>query len=294
MRCRLQPRRHLGHVERRDARIGDAGGEQHRGIGGAVLHRLITVDPLERPIAGGIGDGAPFGLFAVAVLLDHVAQRVRPADPVDHRGEQIRPLGHGASDRDAARRTSADGEMLRRGVFLGDEFFAHGDQIAPGVRLVGELSGLVPFAAVFAAAAHIGVTDDGAGVDQRQGASGEGRRVGRRAVGAVGGNPGRRAAIVLQAFAVNQGVRNFDAVLGGGEEALGLVGADVDGGFRRDAGVGELPAASTDQMPVGVSQPDSDSRAPSSLRSVKTAPMVPSKGSAISTTLPSCPSAASG
>ena len=129
--------------------------------------------------------------------------------------------------------------MLRRGVFLRAQLLAHGDQIAPGVGLVGELPGLVPFAAVFAAAAHIGVADDGAGIDQRQGAAGEGRRIGGNAVGAVGGDPGGRAAVELQALAVNQRVGNFRAVLGGGEEALGFVGADVDGGLRRDAGVGD-------------------------------------------------------
>ena len=114
---------------------------------------MITIDALQGPITLRIRDDAPFGFLAIAVLFDHVAQRIRPAHAVDHRREEIRPFGHGAPHGNAARvERPPMARMLRRGGGFRAQLLAHGDQVAPGVRLVLELSSLVPFAAVLAAA----------------------------------------------------------------------------------------------------------------------------------------------
>ena len=60
--------------------------------------------------------------------------------------------------------------MFRRSVFLREQILTNGDQIAPGIGLVRQLSGLVPCAPVLAATADIGVTYDRARIDQGQGA----------------------------------------------------------------------------------------------------------------------------
>ena len=109
----LQSCGHLRWVKGRDAWICDAGGEQHGGIRGAIFHRLITVDYLERLVTGGIGDGAPLGFLTVAVLFGDIAQWIGQADAVDHGGEEIGAFSHRAPDGDAAGGAAADGEMPR-------------------------------------------------------------------------------------------------------------------------------------------------------------------------------------
>ena len=112
-RC-LQPGGHLADVEGRDPRVGHPGGQQHRRVGDAILDRLVAVDRPQGPVAGLLGDDAPLGFLAVTVLLDHVAQGVGPAHPVDDGREQLRPLGHSPAHRDAPGRAAADGQARRR------------------------------------------------------------------------------------------------------------------------------------------------------------------------------------
>src|SRR6266481_2338015 len=68
---------HLRWVKGRDARICDAGGEQHGGIRGTIFHRLITVDHFERLVTGGVGDGAPLGFLYCAHVVCAIADAAR-------------------------------------------------------------------------------------------------------------------------------------------------------------------------------------------------------------------------
>src|SRR6266481_8829419 len=68
---------HLRWVKGRDARICDAGGEQHGGIRGTIFHRLITVDHFERLVTGGVGDGAPLGFLDCAHVVCAIADAAR-------------------------------------------------------------------------------------------------------------------------------------------------------------------------------------------------------------------------
>ena len=152
--------------------------------------KRVAVDAFERTKSGLLADGSPFRFLAVTVLFGDIAQRIEPADAAYDGGEQVGALCHGATDSDATGGPAANREAFVRRVFLGDEFFAHGDEIAPGVRFVLKLTGLVPFATVFAAAADIGETDDSAFIDESEEPSKEEGRVSRRAIRAVGRDPG--------------------------------------------------------------------------------------------------------
>src|SRR5438477_2903826 len=130
--------------------------------------------------------------------------------------------------------------MFRRSVFLGEQILTNGDQIAPGIGLVRQLSGLVPFAPVLAATANVGVTNDRARIDQGQGAAGEVWSKRRRPVRTISRDERRGTAVELESFPVDQAVRNFHAVFGCGKEALCLVTAHIDGGLWRNTGIGEF------------------------------------------------------
>src|SRR6266403_4642356 len=123
--------------------------------------------------------------------------------------------------------------MFRRTVFLREQILTNGDQIAPGIRLVRQLSGLVPFASVLAATADIGVNYDRARIDQCQGAACEIWSKGRRPVRAISRDKCRCTAVELESFPVDQAIRNFHAVFGCGKEALRLVTAHIDRGLWR-------------------------------------------------------------
>src|SRR5438105_12419067 len=98
--------------------------------------------------------------------------------------------------------------MLTRSVFLRDQIFTNGDQIAPGIGLVRQLSSLVPFAPVLAASADIGVTYDRARIDQGQGAACEVWSKWRRPVRTISRDERRCMAVELESFPVDQAIRN--------------------------------------------------------------------------------------
>src|SRR6267378_5938208 len=110
--------------------------------------------------------------------------------------------------------------MFRRSVFLREQILTNGDQIAPGVGLVRQLSGLVPFAPVLAATADISVTYDCARIDQCQGAACEIWRKRRRPVRTISRDKRRCMTVELESFSVDQAVRNFHAVFGRGKKAF--------------------------------------------------------------------------
>src|SRR6266480_4952397 len=130
--------------------------------------------------------------------------------------------------------------MFRRSVFLREQILTNRDQIAPGIRLVRQLSGLVPFAPVLAATADIGVTYDRARIDQGQGAACEVWSKRRRPVRTISRDERRGMIVELESFSVDQAIRNFHAVFGCGKEAFRLVTAHIDGGLWRNTGIGEF------------------------------------------------------
>src|SRR5882757_3121831 len=152
--------------------------------------------------------------------------------------------------------------MFRRSVFLRDQILTNGDQIAPGIGLVRQLSGLVPFAPVLAATADIGVTYDRARIDQGQGAACEIWSKRRKPVGTIGRDKRRCTAVELESFPVDQAIRNFHAVFGRGKEAFRLVTAHIDRGLWRNPGVGEF-ASGIDRPNAGRREPagEKDERA---------------------------------
>src|SRR6266446_3764877 len=152
--------------------------------------------------------------------------------------------------------------MFRRSVFLREQILTNGDQIAPGIGLVRQLSGLVPFAPVLAATADVGITDNRARIDQGQSAGSEIWSKRRRPVRTVSRDERRRAAVEFESFPVDQAIRNFHTVFGRGKEAFRLVTAHIDGGLWRNAGVREF-AISIDRPNAGGREPagEKDDRA---------------------------------
>src|SRR6266536_2527315 len=144
--------------------------------------------------------------------------------------------------------------MFRRSVFLREQILTNGDQIAPRIGLVRQLSGLVPLAPILAATANIGVTYDRARIDQGQGAACEVWSKRRRPVRTIRRDERRGTAVELESFPVDQAIRNFHAVFGGGKEAFCLVTAHIDGGLWRNAGVG--------QFAIRVDRPNAGGREP--------------------------------
>src|SRR6476660_203139 len=152
--------------------------------------------------------------------------------------------------------------MFGRSVFLREQILTNGDQIAPGIGLVRQLSGLVPFAPVLTATADIGEAYDRARIDQGQGAACEIWRKRRCPVGTISRDERRCAAVELESFPVDQAIRNFHAVFSCGKEAFRLVTAHIDRGLWRNAGVGEL-ATRIDRPNAGGREPagEKDKRA---------------------------------
>src|SRR6476660_2447288 len=144
--------------------------------------------------------------------------------------------------------------MFRRSVLLREQILTNGDQIAPGIGLVCELSGLVPLAPVLAATADIGVTHDRARIDQGQGAAREIWSKRRRAVRTISRDERRGTAVELESFPVAQAIRNLHAVFGDRKETFRLVTAHIDGGLWRNAGVGEFAS--------GIDRPNAGGREP--------------------------------
>src|SRR6185295_15661055 len=104
----------------------------------------------------------------------------------------------------AASRSAADREMRCRSVLFRDQLLADSDEIAPSVRLVLELPGLMPLAAVFSTAAHICVADDRTLIDERERTTCKGGHVARHAVRAISLNEKRVSAVELEAPLIDQ------------------------------------------------------------------------------------------
>src|SRR4029077_6860283 len=130
--------------------------------------------------------------------------------------------------------------MFRRRVFLREQILTNGDQIAPGIGLVCELSGLVPFAPVLAAAADIGAPYDRARIDQGQRAARKIWSKRRCPVGTISQDERGCMTVELESFPVDQAIRNLHAVFGDRKETFRLVTAHIAGGVSRNAGRAEF------------------------------------------------------
>ena len=133
-----------------------SGEEKNRGIGRAVFHVVVGRVGVERFELLGIFHRAEFGDVEGAVGIEFDAQHVVDADEGDDRAEQVGTLGEGRAHQQAAIAATDDGKVGRRGVLVVDEVLGTGDEVVEDILLVGEVAGLVPFFAVFAAAAKVG------------------------------------------------------------------------------------------------------------------------------------------
>ena len=102
--------------------------------------------------------GGPEAAEFEALIAQHIEQRIAAPDGA----EEIGALGHGRAHEQAAVGAAADGEVLGRGVVVGDEVFGGGDEVVEDVLLVLEHGGLVPGLAVFVAAAQVGQREEAA------------------------------------------------------------------------------------------------------------------------------------
>ena len=132
---RLQAGGHLRRLPGGDARVVQAGGQQHRGIGDAVLHVLIGVHLVEGVETASSSTVPNSGMFGGPLGENSARSVLDDADRVDHHRRQLGPLGHEAADGDAAGRAADDRELGAGGVALGDQLLGAVDVVAPGVGL---------------------------------------------------------------------------------------------------------------------------------------------------------------
>ena len=102
-----------------------------------------------------------------------VAQHVHHADGREADGVEVRTLHLAGADQQTAVRTAADRQLVRRGVFLGDEVFGRRDEVVEDVLLVFQHAGLVPRLAVLRTAAQVGFAVDAALLDEEDRRRGE-------------------------------------------------------------------------------------------------------------------------
>jgi len=83
-------------------------------------------------------------------------QHVEQRDLHDRCAKQVRPLGEGSADQQAALRTALNAEMPGRSEAALHQIIAHRDEIIPGALLVFADCGLVPVRPEFAPTAQVG------------------------------------------------------------------------------------------------------------------------------------------
>src|SRR5262249_33490843 len=124
-------------------------------------------------------------------------------------------------------------ELSGTGVAVGDEVLGRGDEVLPGVRFGGLVSGLVPSLAFLAAAARVRVCEDDP-VQRNRPAHAEERRV-ARAIGAIAFQDGTGRAVALHVLAVNDRERDHRAIVAGRLDLLDdqvLEAGIADGGIE--------------------------------------------------------------
>ena len=162
-----------------------------------------------------------------------VAEHVHHAHGGQADGIEVGTLHLAGSDQQTAVRTAADRQLVRRGVFLGDEVFGRRDEVVENVLLVFEHARLVPRFAVLRAAAQVGHAVDAALLDEHHGRGPErGRLVDLEA--AVGIEVAGIPAVEFHILAAGDEHRHLRAVLRGVEHLFGREQRGIEihrGGF---------------------------------------------------------------
>ena len=245
--CALHQGRHFAGVHRVDAGVAVAGEEEDGRIFGSgvdVLVGRILIDIRKiLGILGGAVLGGPGAAHLEVLVAQHVEQRIAAPDG----SEEVRPLGHGRSHQQAAVRPAPDGEILGRGVLVGDEIFGRAEPIVEDVLLVGEHGGLVPGLAVLVAAAKVGEREPSS-LLQPPGVFGvpDGELAERKA--SVAGHKEALGAVALEAFFARDEHGDAGAVLAGVENLVDLVGRGIEGNALpvEDVGLAGLGAVGVD------------------------------------------------
>ena len=107
----LQARGHFSSLRGIHARIIDAGSDQHRRVGRTVLDVVIGAHEVEALEAVLGFHGAELGHVGRTVGRGFHPQHVAGGDEIGSGGEQLRPLGDGAANGDAASATTTDREV---------------------------------------------------------------------------------------------------------------------------------------------------------------------------------------
>jgi len=223
----LEPGGHLANVKGVDALVPLAGGHQQ----GRIFHSGLDV--VVRRVAQQVGEllgivartvlGNPVPGAQEFVITHHVQQRHLG----DAGGEEVRPLGHGRADEQAAIGAAENGELLRPRVPFSDQPLGGGDEIIENVLFLLQHAGAVPVFPLLAAAAQIGQGVEAAGLEPRHHALVEfGRRGNAEAAIAV--EERGIAAVSLQTFLMDQEHADAGAVLRWILDLLDLHGRKIE------------------------------------------------------------------
>ena len=139
------------------------GRENQGGRVGGPLFQVVEggVGVQEREMVGVVRPavvGGPGPADGELVIPEHV----QDTDGRDGRGEEFGPLGHAGTDEEAAVAGPGDGELLARGVALGDQVLGRGDEVVEHVLLLLEDALFVPRHSVLPSAAQAGYGVDAA------------------------------------------------------------------------------------------------------------------------------------
>ena len=231
------------------------GGHQDGRILLAVLdgmQRGVLVEVLEHLLAVLAGAVIHRPVAADGELV--VAEHIHNAHLRDGHRKEVGTLVHDCADEQAAVGTALQGQLLLARIFLVDEVFRRRDAVVEYVLLLHLGTGLVPFLAVFAAAAQVHDSQHAAllqpGDPRRAETRGE-----RDVEAAVPVEQRRVVAVHLDALLVGDEHRDLGAVLRGEELLLGhvFVGVELDLGLLVERGfvVGDVIAVDGRRGDVG-------------------------------------------
>ena len=227
----LNQGRHFAGVKRIDSGIAVSGVEHDGGEFHARLHVLIRrvleqVGKLVGVIGRAVFGGPPLADQEI-LETDHIEQGKAAPDGAEH----FRMLGHSGAHEKAAVGASTNREVVNRGVFFIDQILGRGEEVVEDVLLVLEHSGLVPFFAVLATSAQIGLGEEAALLKPPR-VFRIPARVEIDEEAAITGHQSRSVAVALHAFFGGDEHRNARAVFGFVENLLDLVVVGVERHLR--------------------------------------------------------------
>src|SRR5207245_11571729 len=109
--------------------------------------------------------GNPVRTLHELLIPQHIQKGIDAYD----RAEEVRPLGHGSANEQAAVAAARDGQLRNVCVLVGGEVFRCRDEIVENSLFFFEHSCAVPFLAKFPAAAQIGFRKNSAMLDPNEG-----------------------------------------------------------------------------------------------------------------------------